>query len=167
MQLPHLTETSTSDLLELDSQAIPVYWEFDTTGLLCGGIKEKREPQRSLQGSGAVQRGLCFSTVRGVYLKRNNTELSSGPLLLSFPPPPSTRLLLRLLSTRDVPGTGHSLLHHPSKITALEFSQTPMAPKIHEGGSWDSLNFQGKYSNAQCFLKLSKLVVQGSLQFQY
>ena len=130
---PHLTETSTSDLLSWIPRLSPVYWEFDTTGLLCVYIKERghrgsghckdqgpsREDSVSAHWEEFVWRGIIPNRV----LCR----------VLCLPPPPSTRLSLHLLSTCDVPGTGHSLLHHPSKITALEFSQPHGCQTSHRG----------------------------------
>ena len=117
------------------------------------GYKRKRAPwQWALQGSGAVQRGLCFSTLRGVYLKRNNTELSSGPCSL-FPTPTEhtsvAALTEHLWRSRHWPLIiTSSLQNHCTWILS-----TPWLPNFTQGGSRDSLNFQGKYSNAQCFLE--------------
>ena len=47
---PHITETSTSDLLSWIPRLSPVYREFDTTGLLCVYIKE-----RGHRGSGTAR----------------------------------------------------------------------------------------------------------------
>ena len=53
-------------------------------------------------------------------------------------------------------------------------SLNPMVTKVHaevpQGkhvNSWESLNFQGKYSNTQHWLDTAQTSSQGSLQFQY